>query len=33
MGMGPKFDGIDLFFGFKTDPHIDNILGEDIAFE
>jgi hypothetical protein len=33
MGMRSKFDSIDLFFGFKIDPHVDNILGEYIAFK
>jgi hypothetical protein len=32
MRMGPQFDVVDLVFGFILDPHIDGILGEDIAF-
>jgi hypothetical protein len=32
MRVGPQFDVIDLVVGFIVDPHVDGILGEDIAF-
>ena len=31
MRMRPQFDVIYLVFGFIVDPHVDGILGEDIA--
>ena len=32
MRVGPQFDVVDLVICFIVDPHIDGILGEDIAF-
>jgi hypothetical protein len=33
MGMGPQFYRIDLIVGFVIDPHIDNVLGKNVAFQ
>ncbi len=33
VGMGPEFDRVDLAVNLVLDPHVDDILGKDIALE